>query len=118
MIRRFGLMLVAPLALTIASTAFSAPPVAASAPSTELAVRSKEVIDRAVRALVAREGGDRITKLWVFPTGQANTVFVHYRTTVEHLVMLELEGERIAKLHDLTTAPESLVAAVSAGKGG
>jgi hypothetical protein len=60
----------------------------------------------------------------VFPTGDANAVFVHYRTiadvdahepgpTVEHLVLLEMNGERIAKMHDLTKAPESVVAAVA-----
>lgn len=97
------------------------------APSTAIAARSSDVMDRAVRALVALEGESHITRVWVFPTGDENTVFVHYRTTtdvdahepgptIEHLVMLEMSGERIAKLHDLTRAPATVVAAVSSGK--
>jgi hypothetical protein len=118
---RMSLTLLAPLALAFASTVCSAAPPSANVPSTELAARSRDVIDRAVRALVTLEGESRITKLWVFPTGDANTVFVHYRTTsdadahepgptIEHLVMLELDGERIAKLQDLTTTPTAVVA--------
>jgi hypothetical protein len=96
----------------------------ARVPATELAARSSDLIERATRALVAREGESRITNLWVFPTGDANAVFVHYRTTndadvhepgptIEHLALIEMSGERIAKLHDLTTAPASVVAAVT-----
>ena len=122
MTTRFRFTLAALLALAFSSAACATSPVPASVPSTELAARSTDVVDRAVQALVALEGASRITKLWVFPTGQANTVFVHYRTTndadahepgptVEHLVMLELDGTRIAKLHDLTLTTPSVVAA-------
>ncbi len=97
--------------------------VPASVPATELAAQSADVIDRAIRALVAREGESRISKLWVFPTGDDNAVFVHYRITsdvdahepgptTEHLVLLEMSGERIAKMHDLTTAPSAVVTAL------
>ena len=124
MSKRISLLLAASIALAIASRAYPATPtpVIPSVPATALAARSADVIDRAVRALVALEGESRISKLWVFPTAEPNTVFVHYRTTadvdahepgstVEHLVMLELDGTRIAKLQDLTTAPASIVAA-------
>jgi hypothetical protein len=111
-------------ALSIAASAATACDVAAQVPATALATRSVDIIERATRALVAREGESRITRLWVFPTGDANSVFVHYRTTndvdahepgptIEHLALIEMNGERIAKLHDLTTAPASVVAAVS-----
>ena|SRR6185369_16432201 len=118
-------------ALVAALSAASAVSWAASlemhVPSTAFAAGSSDVIDRAVRALVALEGESHISRVWVFPTGEANTVFVHYRTTtdvdahepgptIEHLVMLEMSGEHIAKLHDLTLAPAAVVAAVSAGK--
>jgi hypothetical protein len=113
--------------LSFTAAASPASEVTASIPSTELAARSSELIDRAIRALVTMEGESRITRLWVFPTGDPNTVFVHYRTTVdadahepgpseEHLVMLEMSGERIARLHDLTRAPASVVAAVGEKK--
>ena len=110
---------------THATTSAATPcDVAAQVPATELASRSTDIIERATRALVAREGESRITRLWVFPTADANVVFVHYRTTtdvdahepgptIEHLALIEMSGERIAKLQDLTTAPASAVAAVS-----
>jgi hypothetical protein len=126
MSRRFLLLAAVTAALSMTAPARPASGVTASVPSTELAERSADLIDRAVRAIVAREGESHIARLWVFPTGDANAVFVHYRTvpdtdahepgpTVEHLVLLEMSGERIAKLHDLTRAPESVVAAVTAG---
>ena len=51
----------------------------------------------------------RISNLRVFPTGDSNAVFVSYTTaaadslTSEHLALIELSGERIAKLRDFTT---------------
>ena len=90
-------------ALSFNAAACPASGVTPSVPSTELAARSADLIDRAVRAIVAREGGSHVARLWVFPTGDANAVFVHYRTiadvdahepgpTVEHLVLLEMSG--------------------------
>src|SRR5687768_5532478 len=113
--------------LSFTAAASPASEVTASIPSTELAARSSDLIDRAIRALLTMEGESRITRLWVFPTGDVNAVFVHYRTavdadahepgpTIEHLVLLEMNGERIAKLHDLTRAPASVVAAVGEQK--
>ena len=105
------------LAIMAATTSFVAVTGRASSfpanvPATERAARSTDLIDRAIDALVAREGESRITRLWVFPTGDANVVFVHYRTTsdpdahepgpsTEHLVLLEMSGKRIARLQDL-----------------
>jgi hypothetical protein len=113
--------------LSFTAAASPATEVTASVPSTELAARSSDLIDRAIRALVKMEGESRITRLWVFPTGDPNAVFVHYRTTrdadahepgpsTEHLVLLEMNGERIANLHDLTRAPASVVASVGEEK--
>jgi hypothetical protein len=109
--------------LSFTAAASPASEVTASVPSTELAARSSDLVDRAIRALVKMEGESRITRLWVFPTGDPNAVFVHYRTTAdadahepgpttEHLVLLEMSGERIANLHDLTRAPASVVASL------
>jgi hypothetical protein len=113
--------------LSFTAAASPASEVTASVPSTELAARSSDLIDRAIRALVKMEGESRITRLWVFPTGDPNAVFVHYRTNAdadahepgpgtEHLVLLEMSGERIANLHDLTRAPASVVASVGEEK--
>ena len=123
MSRYSTLIAIAAAALCFTSLGCHAGTVPVSVPSTELATRSSDLIERAVRALLELEGESRVTRLWVFPTGDAQTVFVHYRTskdpdahepgpTVEHLVMLEMNGERIAQLHDLTQAPESLLASV------
>jgi hypothetical protein len=122
--RRSWIIAVTTAVLSFGAAACAASGIPTSVPDTALAARSADLIDRAVRALVAREGESRITRLWVFPTGDSNTVFVHYRTTsdvdahepgptTEHLVMLEMTGERIASLHDLTTAPTTVVASVS-----
>ena len=45
-----------------------------------------------------------VSNLWVFPTGEANTVFVRYTVdTTEHLLLVEMQGTQIATLRDLTT---------------
>lgn len=68
--------------------------------------------------------GERIQTLWIFPTGEANTVFVHYSTsavgekeTSEHLAFVEMRGARIAKLHDFTSAPPAMLAGAKARSG-
>ena len=107
-----------------ASAACMASEVETHVPATALASQSQDVIDRAVRAITVLEGESHLTRVWVFPTGDINAVFVHYRTTsdvgahepgltIEHFVMLEMSGERIAKLHDLTLAPVPVAAVVS-----
>jgi hypothetical protein len=56
----------------------------------------------------------RATGLWLFPTNEANSLFVEYRVTSdksspsgktsEHLVLLTMRGDKIARLRDLTMA--------------
>jgi len=59
----------------------------------------------------------RISNVWVFPTSDANSVFVRYtissRATSqsgtagsEHLALVDMRGDRITKLRDLTTTFE------------
>jgi hypothetical protein len=52
-----------------------------------------------------------LTDFWVFPTADANTVFIQYRASQDaalhasfksHLVVVEMRGDRISLLHDLT----------------
>ena len=54
------------------------------------------------------ESSLRLSKLRIFPTGDSNSVFVSYTTSTagdsEHLALIELRGDRIAKLRDFTTA--------------
>jgi hypothetical protein len=56
-----------------------------------------------------------ISNLRIFPTGDSNSVFVRYTTSAsdspavehsEHLALIELRGDRIAKLRDFTTTFE------------
>jgi hypothetical protein len=64
-----------------------------------------------------------LTDFWIFPTAEANTVFIQYRASPgsgfsnfarDHLLVVEMRGERISKLHDLTAAaPESAVLSAS-----
>lgn len=53
-----------------------------------------------------------VSNLWIFPTSDSNTVFVHYRTRSdvpspaqepdsEHLALLEMRGDRIFKMRNL-----------------
>jgi hypothetical protein len=59
----------------------------------------------------------RISNVWVFPTGDANSVFVRYTISSaatsppgtagsEHLALVDMRGDRIAKLRDFTTTFE------------
>jgi hypothetical protein len=59
-----------------------------------------------------------LVDLWIFPTADANTVFIQYRSYADqasagqlsdHLAVVEMRGDRISKLRHLTgTAPERL----------
>jgi hypothetical protein len=64
-----------------------------------------------------------LTDFWIFPTAQANTVFIQYRASQSaepsssvrgHLVVVEMRGDRISKLRDLTAvAPAGVVLSAS-----
>jgi ketosteroid isomerase-like protein len=65
-----------------------------------------------------------VSNLWIFPTGDSNSVFVRYTTSTaaesgvaeehsEHLALVEMRGDRIAKLRDFTSGANVYVAAAS-----
>jgi hypothetical protein len=103
--------LVAALIVTT-STAFSAhsaPRAPASVPHTPAAIRAAEVVARAEHAFNAYLGTQRVSNVWIFPTSEPNTVFVHYDADSPtsssggaqkraHLLMLEMSGDQIARL--------------------
>lgn len=114
--------------LALAAALLSTGPVLASdvavrVPDTAAAARAAHVIDRARQALLDSDA--QISELWIFPTGEPNTVFVHYRragtspvsaagmpVTTEHLALIEMRGERIARVHDFSAkSPEALLQA-------
>jgi hypothetical protein len=80
----------------------------------------------------AEQTGTHISNLWIFPTIDSNAVFVQYTTSSdvrspaqlpdsEHLALLEMRGDRIAKMRnfsadagDLSTAEASVVRSATA----
>jgi len=80
-------------------------------PGTYLAVEAAALsANRSSNANQTRPGA-RISNLWIFPTPDSNTVFVHYTTSVdgalpaelpdsEHLALLEMRGDRIVKIRN------------------
>jgi hypothetical protein len=94
--------LAAALLLTLGAHSVSAaepvntPVIAQSVANADLIQRSGQAVRHYVHAPVSN--------LWVFPTGEANTVFVRYTVdTSEHLLLVEMKGAQIATLRDLTT---------------
>lgn len=92
--------------------------------SNYLAVHADSLISDCWSAVPTLATGERIQTLWIFPTGEANTVFVHYSTSapgekdaIEHLAFVEMRGARIAKLQDFTSAPPAMVAGAKAQSG-
>jgi ketosteroid isomerase-like protein len=65
-----------------------------------------------------------VSNLWIFPTGDSNYVFVRYTTSAaaesgvaeersQHLALVEMRGDRIAKLRDFTSSANVILAAAS-----
>lgn len=63
--------------------------------------------------------GAHISNLWIFPTSDSNAVFVQYTTSSdarspgeppnsEHLALLEMRGDRIAKIRNLSAGADTL----------
>ncbi|HEV7715403.1 MAG TPA: hypothetical protein VGO53_07395 [Steroidobacteraceae bacterium] len=120
------------LFLVVATTALSynarpalAADVVAKVPATARAVQAADLIERSRQALVAYVAGvdsdAKILNLWIFPTGDANAVYVHYDTlstkaspdgegTQGHLALVEMRGDRIVKMQDFTASPPAMVA--------
>jgi hypothetical protein len=100
------------LAATAASSSLAAEPLKVNTPAISQSTTYAELIARSSNAvrdyvLAHSPSGTRLANFWVFPTADANTVFVRYTVgdpTTEHLVLVEMDGTRIASLRDLTLA--------------
>lgn len=94
--------LAAALLLTVnAPGAFAADPV--YTPTVTKTVANADLIERSSHAVRQYVHGP-IADVWVFPTADANTVFVRYTVnTSEHLLLVEMKGDQIATLRDFTT---------------
>jgi hypothetical protein len=81
-----------------------------NAPKTAEATRFAEHLKRAARAVCERVNSrnEQIASLWVYPTNNANAVYVQYTSRkvsstvdVEYLAVAEMDGDRIVHWHAL-----------------
>ena len=99
-------------AIALASCVFAAEPVSFNTPAISQSTTYSDLITRSSHAvndyvLAHSTPGTHLANFWVFPTADANTVFVRYTvsdSSAEHLLVVEMTGNRIAKLRDLTSA--------------
>src|SRR5258708_8973387 len=100
--------LLAALVLTAtAQGAFAAEPV--NTPAITQSAANADLIERSNQAVRQYVHGP-IADVWVFPTADANTVFVRYTVnTSEHLLLVEMKGDQIATLRGFTTEVTSPV---------
>jgi cytochrome c len=72
-------------------------------------------------ACAGNGASSRVSNLWIFPTNDANTVFVQYDAqsteTGSHgqLALVELKGDRIARMLNFAALPQSFVAGLARG---
>lgn len=81
-----------------------------NAPTTEAARQSAPLLHQTAQAL--RDGDERISHLWLFPTAQRDVVFARYNVAgsgAEHLVVLTLKGGQIVESRELTSSSGELV---------
>jgi len=85
-------------------------------PTTDRAQQVQPLLLRAARAIhdkTSSTHGDRISNLWIFPTGDEHTVFVQYTVSTKnvsskgdgsqiHLELVRMQGNRIVEERDLT----------------
>jgi hypothetical protein len=80
-------------------------------PATSQSKANAAVIAKADQALRNSVAG--LSNVWIFATGDANSVFVSYTTDTEHLALVEMQGDRIASLRDLNSTANEILAAAS-----
>jgi hypothetical protein len=78
-------------------------------PATTQSQANAAAIAKADHAL--RDSVKGVSNVWLYATGDANTVFVNYTTDTNHLALVELKGGRIASLRDLNTSTEQVLTA-------
>ena len=106
----------AALPLLLTSLTVSAGELPFNAPQTARAQESVQLLHQAAQALgdqPALAKDQHISNLWLFPTGDANTVFAQYEldqggATTQHLTVLKVADRRIVEQTDLTEASASL----------
>jgi hypothetical protein len=91
-------------------------------PATAQSKVNAVVIAKADHAL--RDYLPTISNVWIFATGDSNSVFVSYTTSApneshavtkssEHLALLEMQGDQVATLRDLNSSSHVVLTAAS-----
>jgi hypothetical protein len=80
-------------------------------PATAQSKANAVVISKADHAL--RDSVAGLSNVWIFATGDANSVFVSYTTDTEHLALVEMKGDRIANLRDLNSSTGQVLTAAA-----
>jgi hypothetical protein len=107
-------MLLSPLPLTADEPQFNVPATVRAQESAELLRRAAHALRDMLSDAALQARGQHIANLWLFPTGDADTVFAQYTlmsnddraSTTQRLALLTLRGDRIVDLRELT-APEA-----------
>ena len=102
----------AAIPLLLSSLTVSAGELPFNAPQTARAQESAQPLHQAAQALsdpAAIAKDQHIANLWLFPTGDTNTVFAQYDlsqggATTQHLAVLKVSGQQIVEQTDLTDA--------------
>ena len=101
-------------------------------PITDRAQQTQPLLSRAAQAVhdkLARTAGDRISNLWLFPTGDEHAIFAQYIVTTKqtsskaaagqvHLELLQMEGDRVVEERDLTHIGDDSVLRAQQATGG
>jgi len=80
-------------------------------PATAQSKDHAAVIAKADHAL--RNSVSGLSNVWIFATGDANSVFVSYTTDTSHLALVEMQGDQIASLRDLNSTTEQVLASAA-----
>jgi len=108
---RLSKTLLATTALLLGASMTTQADEATHIPATPQSQANTALIAKADHALRASVPG--LSNVWIFATGDANTVFVSYRTDIDHLALVEMKDGQIAGLHDLNSSTEQVRTASS-----
>jgi hypothetical protein len=108
---RLSKTLLATTALLLGASITAQADEASHIPATAQSQANAAVIARADHAL--RDSVTGLSNVWIFATGDADAVFVSYKTDTDHLALVEMKGERIASLRDLNSSTQQVRTASS-----
>jgi cytochrome c len=92
-------------------------------PGTYLSMDASSLVAACAANTTAATPGSRVSNFWIFPTNDPNTVFVQYDAPAEandgtshrQLALVEMRGDRIARMLNFAAVPRSFVAGIVRG---